>query len=151
MRSLNPVMKRKTALTPETALRLTKRLRSRQLLPVCPEQRKKIFMNGSWTTMITVRNMRARSFTVIWNTNLPLMQIQAKFLNGIWTLYMTKADPYGRTSVHRDFCYLFKSITWRTGQLIQYQVKYAGLVRKGFQSDLLTSHKPGVPAVFWAG
>ena len=64
---------------------------------------------------------------------------------------MIKADPYGRTTVHRDLCYLFKSITWRTGQLIQYQVKYAGLVWKGFQSDLLTSRKPGVPAVFWAG
>lgn len=144
-------MKRKTALTPEAALRLTKRLRSRQLLPVCPEQRKKTSMNGSWITMIIVRNMRARSFTVIWNTNLLLTQIQAKFLNGIWTLCMIKADPYGRTTVHRDFYYLFKSITWRTGQLIQYQVKYAGLVWKDFRSDLLTSHKPGAPAVFWAG
>ena len=115
------------------------------------EQRKKTSMNGSWITMIIVRNMRARSFTVIWNTNLLLTQIQAKFLNGIWTLCMIKIDPYGLTTVHRDFYYLFKSITWRTGQLIQYQVKYAGLVWKDFRSDLLTSHKPGAPAVFWAG
>ena len=55
------------ATTPPSA----KRLQNRPLLLVCPAQRKRTSTNGSWTTTMAARSMRARSSTAARSTNSP--------------------------------------------------------------------------------